>query len=68
MDISVEAIYEAGVLRPLEPLAELREHDHVRITVQPLGLVAEQRQARIKLDEAIAHEIGESAEFDLLAG
>jgi len=28
----VEAIYENGVLRPLEPL-ELQEHEHVTLTV-----------------------------------
>jgi len=28
----------------------------VRITVQPVGVVAEQRRERIKLDQAVAHE------------
>jgi len=67
MSIIVEAIYESGVLKPLEPLDDLKEHERVRITVQSVGLVAEQRGRRIKTDPAIAHEIAESPEHDLLA-
>jgi len=33
----------------------------------PVGVVAEQRRDRIKLDQAVAHEIAESPEYDLLA-
>jgi predicted DNA-binding antitoxin AbrB/MazE fold protein len=67
MGITVEAIYESGVLKPLKPLDALQEHERVRITVQPVGVVAEQRRDRIKLDQAVAHEIAESPEYDLLA-
>lgn len=67
MNITIEAVYESGVLRPLEPLDALKEHERVRITVQALGLVTEQRRQRIKIDPAIAHEIAESPEYDLLA-
>jgi len=35
MGITVEAIYESGVLKPLKPLDTLQEHERVRITVQP---------------------------------
>jgi len=35
MTTAVEAIYENGVLRPLQPLA-LPEHAHVRLSVQTL--------------------------------
>jgi predicted DNA-binding antitoxin AbrB/MazE fold protein len=66
MNITIEAIYEAGVLKPLEPLETLIEHDRVRITVQSIGLIAEQRHQRIKIDPAVAKEIAESAEYDLL--
>lgn len=31
---TVEAIYEAGALKPLSPLPSLKEHDRVRITVE----------------------------------
>ncbi len=34
MAITVEAVYENGVLKPAEPLP-FREHEKVRITVQP---------------------------------
>jgi len=67
MSITVEAIYEAGVLKPLQPLDNLKEHERVRIVVQSLSLVAEQRRERIRLDPAIALEIAESPENDLLA-
>ena len=66
MGITVEAIYESGVLKPLKPLDTLQEHQRVRITVQRVGVVAEQRGERLKLDQAVAHEIAESPEYDLL--
>ncbi len=65
MDITIEAVYEAGVLRPLQPLDALAEHERVRLVVQPLGLVAEQRRSRLKLDPTAAREIGAFAEYDL---
>ena len=67
MTITVEAVYESGVLRPLEPLDDLKEHERVRITVQSVNTVAEQRGRRIKIDPEVAHEIAESPEHDLLA-
>ena len=66
MDITIEAIYESGVFKPLEPLeglSELSEHDLVRLVLQPTGTVEEQRLARIKLDSETAHEIGESFHY-----
>lgn len=35
MGITIEAVYEAGMLKPLEPLPELREHSRVRVTIEP---------------------------------
>ena len=67
MGITVEAIYESGVLKPIKPLDALQEHERVRITIQPIGVVAEQRRERIRLDQSVAHEIAESSEYDLLA-
>ena len=32
MAVHVDAVYEGGVLRPLQPL-DLREHEHVTVTV-----------------------------------
>ncbi len=34
MPLTVEAIYENGVLKPTQPLP-LREHEKVRVTVEP---------------------------------
>ena len=67
MGITVEAVYESGVLRPLEPLDTLQEHERVRITVLPTNVVAGQRRERIKIDTSVAQEIAESPENSLLA-
>ncbi len=37
MSISIEAIYEAGVLKPVGPLPDLAEHSRVRVTIEPAG-------------------------------
>jgi predicted DNA-binding antitoxin AbrB/MazE fold protein len=43
MSITVEAVYENGVLKPVQSL-QLREHQHVRITVEePLDWVTRTR-------------------------
>jgi predicted DNA-binding antitoxin AbrB/MazE fold protein len=34
MSITIDAVYEDGVLKPAEPLA-LKEHERVRVTIQP---------------------------------
>jgi predicted DNA-binding antitoxin AbrB/MazE fold protein len=34
MSITIDAVYENGVLKPAEPLA-LKEHERVRVTIQP---------------------------------
>ncbi len=66
MSITVGAIYEAGVLKPLQPLDNLKERERVCVVVQSVSLVAEQRRERIRLDPAIALEIAESPEHGLL--
>jgi predicted DNA-binding antitoxin AbrB/MazE fold protein len=35
MSITIEAIYEAGILRPLTPLPELADNSKVRVTIEP---------------------------------
>lgn len=35
MSITIEAVYEAGILKPLTPLPELAEHSLVRVTIEP---------------------------------
>ena len=55
MSRSVEAIYEHGVLRPLEPLA-LTESQHVQLTISEVSSARSQRdlsiveRARAELD------------------
>lgn len=34
MSITIEAVYEAGILKPLAPLPELAEHSRVRVTIE----------------------------------
>ena len=36
MSITFDAVYENGVLRPIQPLA-LQEQEQVRVTVEPRG-------------------------------
>ena len=73
MSLIVEAVYEAGVLRLLTPLPQLKEQELVRLTVEPVSpeeniaqLLDQQRQHRIQIDPRFAREIGDSHEFDLL--
>ena len=35
MGITIEAIYESGILRPLTPLPELEDKSRVRVTIEP---------------------------------
>jgi predicted DNA-binding antitoxin AbrB/MazE fold protein len=66
MNITIEAVYEAGVFKPLTPVESLKEHEKVRLVVEPLNLIDNQRQNRIRIDPAVAREIGDSPEYDLL--
>lgn len=73
MSITVEAIYEAGVLKPLFPLSHLKEHERVRLTLEienpeedALKMIARQRSKRIHIEPQLASEIGDNHEFDLL--
>jgi len=73
MSITVEAIYAAGILKPLSPLPDLPEHTKVRITVETIAdtepsssVIDKQRRNRLHLDPQVAHDIGDSHEYDLL--
>lgn len=37
MSITIEAIYESGILKPLSPLPELADKSRVRVTIEPAG-------------------------------
>jgi predicted DNA-binding antitoxin AbrB/MazE fold protein len=65
MSVTIEAIYEGGVLKPLSPLAGVEEHERVLLTVQTSSLV-DSLPGRIKLDPKIAQEIIESADYSVL--
>jgi predicted DNA-binding antitoxin AbrB/MazE fold protein len=68
MNITIEAVYEAGVFKPLTPIENLKEHEKVRLVVEPVSSIDAQRQNRIQIDPAVAREIGDSPEYDLLEG
>ena len=65
MSITIEAIYESGVLKPLSPLPEIEEHARVRITVERASTV-DQLSNKVQLDPAIAREIIENADLSVL--
>ena len=73
MGITVEAIYEAGVLKPLTPLLEVPEHTRVRITIEAItglelqgSVIDEQRRHRLPLNAHVARAIGDGHEYDTL--
>ncbi|MCP4358387.1 MAG: antitoxin family protein [Chloroflexi bacterium] len=37
LHLTVEAIYENGILRPLQPLQSVTEHSKVKITIEAKG-------------------------------
>ncbi len=65
MSITVEAIYESGVLKPLAPLPSIREHERVLITVETKSVV-DQLRGLVKIDSTVAQEIVESADNSVL--
>ena len=66
MSITIEAIYESGVLRPLSPLPEIEEHARVRITVERPSSTVDQLSNKVQLDPAIAREIIENPDLSVL--
>jgi len=73
MSITIEAVYESGVLKPLSPLPDLEEHARVRLTVEavstaqePASIIDQQRRNRIQIDSRVAREIGDHHEYDLI--
>jgi predicted DNA-binding antitoxin AbrB/MazE fold protein len=47
MTLTVEAVYEDGVLKPAHPLP-LQEHERVTVTVAPAGSVARQTAGMLR--------------------
>jgi predicted DNA-binding antitoxin AbrB/MazE fold protein len=67
MPITVEAVYENGVLKPVQPLP-LAEHEKVKVTVHTAVSIAEQSAGMIKWggDPDIVRRIAADDEFGLL--
>ena len=68
MTFTIEAIYQNGVLVPVQEL-DLAEHERVRLTVErvpgpaAVEAIRWRREHRIKGDPQLAHEIALSPEF-----
>ena len=65
MRITVKAIYESGVLKPLSPLPSLKEHERVRLTVEKPRII-DDLQGKIIIDPAVAQKIIESVDYSIL--
>ena len=60
--MTIEAIDESGVLKLLQHLPHLKEHERVRIMVETSSVVDE-LCGKIVIDPAVAQEIIESADY-----
>jgi predicted DNA-binding antitoxin AbrB/MazE fold protein len=58
----VEAVFENGVLKPLEAL-ELEEHQRVRLLITPVPGVVVQTRGVIAAPPHVVEEVAESDEF-----
>ncbi len=67
MPLTVEAIYEDGVLKPVQPLP-LKEHEKVRITIEPETSWAERTAGILHWtgDPELLRRIAEDDEFSIL--
>jgi predicted DNA-binding antitoxin AbrB/MazE fold protein len=67
MDLSVEATYENGVLKPASPLP-LTEHERVRVVIRPAISRARQTAGLVKWtgDPEALRRLTEDSEFGIL--
>lgn len=67
MTITVEAVYENGILKPVSPLP-LAEHEKVKVTVHTGASIAEQTAGMIPWsgDPEVLRRIAEDEEFGIL--
>ncbi len=67
MPLTVEAIYENGVLRPTQPLP-LQEHEKVSVTIQPAISLARQTAGMVPWtgDVETLERIARDPEFGIL--
>jgi predicted DNA-binding antitoxin AbrB/MazE fold protein len=65
MSLTVEAIYENGVLKPAQPLP-FKEHEKVKLTVQPAMSLARQTAGMVPWtgDDETLRRLAEDVDFD----
>jgi predicted DNA-binding antitoxin AbrB/MazE fold protein len=66
MKKTIEAVYEHGLLRPLEKL-DLKESQRLKLTLEVLPSVVEETQALIRAGADVVREVAEHDEY-LLEG
>jgi len=59
---TIHAVYENGVLRPLEKL-DLKESQRLKITLEVLPSVVEETQALIRARAEVVKEVAEREEY-----
>jgi len=59
---SIDAIYEGGILRPLERL-DLKESQRLKLTLEVLPSVVEQTQALIRAKAGVVKDVAENDEY-----
>jgi predicted DNA-binding antitoxin AbrB/MazE fold protein len=67
MPLTVEAVYENGILKPAQPLP-LQEHEKVRLTIEPQVSWAERTAGMVPWtgDPEVLRRIAEDDEFGIL--
>ena len=65
MTITIEAIYEAGVFKPLQPVPPLSESAKVKVLVEAESVIARQRRERLVLEPEALTELMNNSENDL---
>jgi predicted DNA-binding antitoxin AbrB/MazE fold protein len=67
MTLTVEAVYENGVLKPAQPLP-LKEHEKVRVTIQPERTWAERTAGMLQWtgDPEVLRRIIEDPELGVM--
>lgn len=63
MSITIDAVYEAGMLKPLEPLRELKEHTRVRLAIEADGTASSQTSGNHDLSALLERIDGRRAEI-----
>ena len=59
---AITAIYEKGVIRPLEKL-NLEEYQRIKITIEVLPSVVKESKSMIKAKPHVVKEVAESDEY-----